>query len=137
MSWPPYIETTFMPVNMPNFLISSVICMVSSRVGASTSPCTPPPRLMFCSIDIPNAAVLPEPVCAWPTTSLPESNTGMAASCMGNVSSKPILTRAFNMGASTPNDSNVAVPLFTCSCNGRKSIALSAVIPVPAPSGGY
>ena len=121
-----------MPVNLPNFLISSDICMASSRVGASTKPCMPRPCFVFCSIDMPNAAVLPEPVWAWPTTSLPESNTGMVASCMGNVSSKPIFTRAFSMGASTPSASNVAVPFFTCPATAE-TIALSAVIPAPGP----
>ena len=110
---------TLIPVNLPNFLISSDICMASSRVGASTSPCMPPPCFVFCSMDMPNAAVLPEPVWAWPTTSLPESSTGMVASCMGKVSSKPIFTRAFSMGASTPSDSKVAVPFFTCPATAK------------------
>ena len=42
------------------------------------------------------AAVLPEPVCDWPTTSLPGSSTGMAAAWMGAACSKPSLSMAFS-----------------------------------------
>ncbi len=35
---------------------------------------------MSFNIDNANAAVLPEPVCACPTTSLPDNNTGITAS---------------------------------------------------------
>ena len=121
-----------MPVNLPNFLISSDICMASSRVGASTKPCMPRPCFVFCSIDMPNAAVLPEPVWAWPTTSLPESSTGMVASCMGNVSSKPIFTRAFSMGASTPSASNVAVP-FSPVLQRQKPLRFPPLFLRPGP----
>ena len=56
----------------------------SSRVGASTSACG-----VFCDrsrrdrIGSANAAVLPVPVCARPTTSRPASSGGMVAAWIG------------------------------------------------------
>ena len=52
--------------------ISSVTCTHSSRVGVSTSACTCALHgSIFSTIGMPNAAVLPVPVCAWPMRSSP------------------------------------------------------------------
>jgi hypothetical protein len=58
--------------------------MHSSRVGVSTSAWTSGTEGSTCSrIGSPNAAVLPDPVCAWPITSRPSSMGGIACSWMG------------------------------------------------------
>jgi hypothetical protein len=57
----------------------------SSRVGARTSACG-----VFCfrssraAIGSANAAVLPVPVCAMPTTSRPSSSAGIVAAWIGD-----------------------------------------------------
>jgi small GTP-binding protein len=49
-----------------------------------------------------NAAVLPEPVCDWPTTSLPAIRRGMAAAWMGAAFSKPSLSMALSISRKGP-----------------------------------
>ena len=67
------------------FSNASQTCSASSRVGASTSACGD-----FCfrsrrdRIGSANAAVLPVPVCASPTTSRPPSRVGMVAAWIGD-----------------------------------------------------
>ena len=46
-----------------------------------------------------NAAVLPEPVWDWPTTSLPVISTGIASAWMGDACSNPSLSMAFRVSA--------------------------------------
>ena len=114
MPWPPYMVATRMSVCLPNSRMASVICMASSLVGASTRPCMVRSGFMSWSMETAYAAVLPDPVCAWPTTSLPVSSTGMAASCMGNGSSKPISSIAFSISWLTPSSSNFVILLYSC-----------------------
>src|SRR3712207_7770742 len=57
----------------------------------------------------PKAAVLPVPVCACPTTSLPCKIRGIAVSCMGNGSLNPFSASAFVNCALKPNSSKVFV----------------------------
>jgi hypothetical protein len=58
--------------------------MANSRVGASTSACGLPARIsMRDRIGSANAAVLPVPVCAWPSTSRPSSSGGIVAAWIG------------------------------------------------------
>ena len=112
------METTRMSVYLPNLRSSSVICMASSLVGARISPWMVRSGFMSCSMDTEYAAVLPDPVWACPTTSLPESSTGMAASCMGNVSSNSISSRAFRISSLIPNSLNFVIfHFFSCDDN--------------------
>jgi hypothetical protein len=61
-----------------------VTWMHSSRVGVRTSAWTSgTPGSTYSIIGRPNAAVLPDPVWAWPITSRPASMWGMACSWMG------------------------------------------------------
>ena len=53
-----------------------------------------------------NAAVLPEPVCDWPTTSLPCISTGMASAWIGAACSKPSLSMAFSSSLESPSSEN-------------------------------
>jgi hypothetical protein len=58
--------------------------MQSSRVGVRTSAWTSFSDGSTCStIGSPNAAVLPDPVCAWPMMSPPASSGGIACSWIG------------------------------------------------------
>ena len=57
---------------------SSPIWIDSSQVGANTSAWVCRSDSSMPSISgMPNAAVLPVPVCAWPITSRPSSNSGI------------------------------------------------------------
>ncbi len=65
------------------FSNASHTCSASSRVGASTSACGFLWPVSICdSTGSANAAVLPVPVWARPTTSRPCSSTGMVAAWM-------------------------------------------------------
>mmetsp|Transcript_9260 Transcript_9260/g.32549 ORF Transcript_9260/g.32549 Transcript_9260/m.32549 type:complete len:263 (-) Transcript_9260:112-900(-) len=63
------------------------VCSASSRVGESTMATTSPEMtcfaMMFSSIGIKNAAVLPDPVRAMQATSLPASASGSTCRCTG------------------------------------------------------
>ena len=64
--------------------MACVTWMQSSRVGVSTSAWTSPTSgSTVSSIGRPNAAVLPEPVWAWPMTSRPSSIGGIACAWIG------------------------------------------------------
>ena len=52
---------------------------------------------------------MPVPVWACPTTSLPVSRTGIAASCMGNALSKPRSLMASSSSCFIPSSSNCAI----------------------------
>src|SRR4051795_1531277 len=80
--------------------------MASSRVGTSTSACgESPPGTIRCRSGSANAAVLPVPVAAWPTTSEFLSRAGIASRWIG-------------VGSSYPSSSSVA-----CSSGRRSSSA--------------
>ena len=65
--------------NWPRLSISSATWTQSSRVGVRTSACTHRAAgSTFSTIGIPNAAVLPVPVCAWPMRSSPSLSGGIA-----------------------------------------------------------
>ena len=67
-----------------SFCSSTTICWTSSRVGARMMAWGPRPRASSISMSgMPNAAVLPVPVLAWPMTSRPSSALGMKAAWMG------------------------------------------------------
>ena len=131
MPCPPYIETARTSVYFANLRISSVICTASSLVGATISPCMPPPAFMSWSIDIEYAAVLPVPVCACPTTSLPVSRTGIAASCIGNVLAKPRSRIASSSSCFIPSSSNCAIVLHSAM---TETHCRSAIIPAGRPA---
>ncbi len=86
---------------------SSETCTASSRVGQRMSTCT---AFRFGSVfsmaGMANAAVLPEPVCDWPTTSRPLMSTGMASAWIGAAFSKPSLSMAFRISAERPSSEN-------------------------------
>src|SRR5215213_5592535 len=78
--------------------------MASSRVGVSTRACTPLPAGPSLSrMGRAKAAVLPVPVCAWPTTSRPSRSSGMVFCWMGEGVSYPTSAIAFSNGSPRPN----------------------------------
>ena len=78
---PPKTATTSTPLRWAYARSACVTWMHSSRVGVSTSPWTSGSEGSTCSIiGRPKAAVLPEPVWAWPIMSRPSMSTGMACS---------------------------------------------------------
>jgi hypothetical protein len=80
---------------LPIFASSSATWLASSRVGVRTSAWIwRLSGLIFSMIGMPKAAVLPVPVCAWPTTSRPEATVGIVWAWMGDGSSKPISAMA-------------------------------------------
>src|SRR5437867_5615530 len=123
------MATALVPMYLANRLISVATCTASSLVGASIRACTGPFALILCNIGRPKAAVLPVPVCACPTTSLPSKTSGIAASCIGNGVSNPFSESAFVNCALNPNSSKVFAIcffhlLFCCFsvvCNYYKS----------------
>lgn len=67
------------------FWNASATWMASSRVGASTNACGLTwLRSALDSTGSANAAVLPVPVWAWPSTSRPASSAGMVAAWIGD-----------------------------------------------------
>ena len=81
---PPKTATGSTPRWRPYVRSAWVTWMQSSRVGVRISACVSGSSGSTKSIiGSPNAAVLPVPVCAWPITSRPWSNSGMACSWMG------------------------------------------------------
>ena len=92
---PPYTVAVLIPKNLPNLYSSSDTCIASSLVGTITTASTPDFPLSLFNIGSPNAAVLPVPVCACPTISLPAKITGIACSCIGLGSLKPASSIAF------------------------------------------
>ena len=78
---PPKTATTSAPLRRAYVRSACVTWMHSSRVGVRTSACTSGSLgSMYSMIGRPNAAVLPEPVCACPMTSRPSSIGGIACS---------------------------------------------------------
>jgi hypothetical protein len=75
--------------NLPNLKISSDTCIASSLVGTIITASTSPLHFNLFKIGRPNAAVLPVPVCACPTISLPSKITGIACCWIGLGSLKP------------------------------------------------
>ncbi|OQB43919.1 MAG: hypothetical protein BWY02_02937 [bacterium ADurb.Bin157] len=66
------------------FLNDSQTCMASSLVGVSMSACGSLILILILSnMGRAKAAVFPVPVCACPTTSLPDIRTGITPDCIG------------------------------------------------------
>ena len=81
---PPNVPQTETGCPSASFWSSTTICWTSSRVGARMIAWGPRPRASSISMSgMPNAAVLPVPVLAWPMTSRPSSALGMKAAWMG------------------------------------------------------
>ncbi len=81
---PPKTATTSTPFGCPYARSACVTWMQSSRVGVSTSAWTSlTVGSTYSMIGRPNAAVLPDPVCAWPMMSFPCSSGGIACSWIG------------------------------------------------------
>ena len=83
-----------MPELWPNFLVSSCICVASSRVGAITSVVGPARGsgrsfMIRMNAGTMKASVLPEPVLATPTTSCPRIARPHEAAWMGVGVGKP------------------------------------------------
>ncbi len=96
------MATVRTPRNWPSREISSVTCTHSSRVGVRTSAWTCMLEgSIFSTIGIPNAAVLPVPVCAWPMRSSPRRRGGMERAWTSVGVSKPIRSMARAMVAGT------------------------------------
>ena len=92
---------------------SSATWIASSRVGQRMIACVL--RLsgsIFWSIGIPNAAVLPVPVCAWPIMSFPSIWTGIAWAWIGDAASKPISVTARKIRGSKFKSSNLTVSIY-------------------------
>ena len=85
-AWPPYTGSTWTPCRWAAYRSNaSETCSASSRVGASTSACGFfRLRSSWDRIGTANAAVLPVPVCASPTTWRPSSRAGMVAAWIGD-----------------------------------------------------
>ncbi len=87
--WPPRRRagTTLRPTPLAYLWIASATCIASSRVGTRTRPLVRPrswpSSAIRWSMGSAKAAVLPVPVAAWPSTSRPESSTGMASRWTG------------------------------------------------------
>jgi hypothetical protein len=91
---PPYTQVLRMPDERPNLSASALICMASSRVGASTSTVGPArgSRRVALMCMMPGSRkpqVLPEPVLAMATQSRPDSAMGHAMAWMGVGDLKP------------------------------------------------
>ena len=86
IGWPPYTGSTRTPRSRPYRWTACDTCSASSRVGTSTSaagPASGPPAVSRCSTGSANAAVLPVPVAACPTRSLPATSGGIASCWIG------------------------------------------------------
>src|ERR1035437_8022276 len=118
-------------LKMESLWTSSETCTASSRVGQRMSTCTAR-RLgsVFSMAGMANAAVLPEPVCDWPTTSRPLISTGMASAWMGAAFSKPIFSTAFNTSGERPSSENnfgvISICLYDFAQNKRVRFELRA-----------
>src|SRR5699024_6882585 len=88
---------------LANFLSCSLTCTANSRVGVRISTWVPPCFSVFSMIGIPNAPVLPVPVCAWPKISFLSRVNGMLSSCIGVGVSNPISSSDFKVSSLTPN----------------------------------
>ena len=121
ISCPPYIGRILIPcMNFANLRSSSAAWIASSLVGQSIIHCTPSiSGSILCIIGIPNAAVLPVPVCAWPSTSRPSRSAGIACCCIGVITSKPISCTAriilSSIGASSYLTASLVLSAFLIS----------------------
>ena len=112
-------------VYLPSFENSSWIWRASSRVGATTSARGPrrwPLPVRRCSrIGRAKAAVLPVPVCARPSTSLPSRTAGMALRWIGRASLKPSSCTPRSTWASRPKVLNSSRPPRGGPAGSRRS----------------
>ena len=87
--------------------------MASSRVGAITNNCGCfAAGSIFAKRGKENAAVLPLPVCAIPSTSLPSKRAGIQACWMGEGVSKPRSETAFRMNSGKPKSLKVILSVI-------------------------
>src|SRR3954469_17905244 len=108
---PPKTATTSMPLRDPYARRAWVTWMHSSRVGVSTSAwMASSSGSTYSIIGSPKAAVLPEPVWAWPITSRPSRSGGTACSWMGDGFSYPTSSSACRTGAERPRSAKVVTP---------------------------
>ena len=117
---PPYTATTEIPfMCFLNNSISFTICIHNSRVGHTINACGKRcSASKICNNGKPKAAVLPVPVCAKPIKSLvPESNTGIAFSCISVGFTYPNSDVACTILASKPNSSKVIMLFFKFGAN--------------------
>ena len=117
ISCPPYTGRILIPcIYLLNLRISSATWIASSLVGERIMTCV---FLLsgstFSSIGIPNAAVFPLPVCAWPITSLPLNTTGIACAWIGDASSNPISLIPRRICGLNSNSSNLNVSIYFLS----------------------
>ena len=108
---PPMTMTARCPVFWQTTFTTSSICAASSRVGVTTSACGPWPDLpaMRCSVGRANAAVLPVPVWAEATTSLPARTSGMAPAWTGVGVEKPRASTPARICSFSPSSANEVV----------------------------
>ncbi|KZX21546.1 hypothetical protein ACH61_01299 [Rathayibacter tanaceti] len=107
---PPKIVVVTMPYASASGCMAAVICVASSRVGASTRPrgrpgrrrppASDPPRRAIIGME--KARVLPEPVLPRPRTSRPFRVSGSVSTWMGKGSVMPLAVSAATRGAGTP-----------------------------------
>ena len=87
--------------------MASATWIASSRVGVMTRACTRRCAGSIAeSIGSANAAVLPVPVCARPSTSRPDSSSGMVSVWIGVGVSNPDSTRVGSRRSATPSAAN-------------------------------
>mmetsp|Transcript_3782 Transcript_3782/g.8296 ORF Transcript_3782/g.8296 Transcript_3782/m.8296 type:complete len:249 (-) Transcript_3782:402-1148(-) len=124
---PPYTPATATPHALENLRASVSVCWHSSRVGASTTPMGPSFSSssgwsrMCASIGRRNAAVLPDPVLAMPSTSLPLSAVGSAWHWIGVGAVYPCRSISLRRSSPSPHCANVLIGRGTSSPMTRTS----------------
>ena len=139
---PPYTVVTLTPTDRPSGVSTSATCWASSRVGTSTRPRGawptarpgPPDPASRASMGSPNASVLPEPVCARPSTSRPSIASGSARAWIANGSlifraASALISRSgrpssandagAGAGRAAASDSARSSPAYGSACGGR------------------
>ncbi len=118
---PPYAVILRMRVNLPNCTADSWICSASSRVGARISARVwrNLPVVNLLRIGNKNAAVLPVPVCAKPSTSRSSSTIGIACAWIGVGVSYPAARMPRMTRSSNENESkDISYRVARLRCNG-------------------
>ena len=93
------------PVYLDSLSNSSDTCNANSLVGVRINACGQPPWVAFILLNMmePYVPVLPVPVCACASMSLPPIPTGTASTWMGVGSVQPISSIALTMSSDKPN----------------------------------
>src|SRR4051812_3632886 len=103
-----------MPLRAPYARSAWVTWMHSSRVGVRTRAWTSWTDGSTCSIiGSPKAAVLPDPVWAWPIMSRPSMSGGIACSWIGLGDSYPTSRSAASVGSESPRSAKVVTATQT------------------------